>query len=242
MSLTMGSGPFGHAPAGRSTPELPHDVVLTEPWERWIRAERRGATVVDSKRVRIVQRTGFLARYAFPREDVALGDDEVRPVDGLEGHVFVDWDAMDRWLEEDFELVAHGIDPYHRVDVRPTSRHVVVSLDGEVLAESRRARLLFETSLPARFYLPAEDVAADLRESPLHTACAYKGVAAYRSWRAHENLAWTYPEPRLEAQPVRDLVAFFDERVDVDVDGERRPRPPTPWGRPGWWAEPGPER
>lgn len=102
-----------------------------------------------------------------------------------------------------------------------------------VLAESSRPVLLFETMLPTRFYLPREDVRAQLIPSPTRTRCAYKGEASYWSVtgtdRTVPDLAWSYPAPLHEAAHVRDLVAFFDERVDVVLDGEQRARPVTPW-------------
>jgi len=192
-----------------------------------------------------VAEAGF-ARYYVPRDDVdwarmegveALAAPEGAP--GLEDHVTFAWGDLDAWFEEDFELVAHAIDPYHRVDVRPSSRHVVVAVAGTVLAESHRARALFETGLPTRWYLPREDVAAELEPSDLHTECAYKGLASYWSVRAGdallENVCWSYPDPRHDALPVKDRVCFFNEAVDLDIDGEREERPHTPWGRPGWW-------
>jgi uncharacterized protein (DUF427 family) len=194
-----------------------------------------------------------LARYFFPRDDVrweALGDVEaVEPppgAPGMEGYVAIPWDALDAWFEEDEQLISHAIDPYHRVDTRRTSRHVAVGIDGEVVADTSRACALFETGLPIRWYVPRADVAAALEPSDLHTECAYKGVASYLSVRAggalHENVAWTYPEPRHDAAAVRDMVCFFNEAVDLDVDGERQERPATPWGRPGWWRGPGETR
>ena len=247
MSLTMGSGPFGHAPAGDFNLEIPaREMLFVDPSPRWIRGVRDGATVIDSRRMKMLHRHGSLARYFFPRDDVrwdALGG--VEPVEppagapGLDGYVAVPWDALDAWFEEDEQLIAHAIDPYHRVDVRRSSRHVVVSAGGVRLADTTEPRALFETGLPTRWYLPLEDVVAELEPSDLCTECAYKGVASYFSVRAGdallENIAWTYVDPRHDAAGVRDLVCFFNEAVDVDVDGEREERPATPWGRPGWW-------
>jgi uncharacterized protein (DUF427 family) len=247
MSLTMGSGPFGHRPAGRFNVDIPaSEVLFVDPSPRRIRAARGGETVIDSRRAKLLHRHGMLARYFFPRDDVrweALRDLEpvLPPADapGLDDHVTFAWDELDAWFEEDEQLMAHAIDPYHRVDVRPTSRHVVAGAAGAVLADTRRARALFETGLPVRWYLPREDVLSDLEPSDLRTQCAYKGEASYFSVRAGggllENVAWTYREPRHDASAVRDLVCFFNEQVDLDVDGERQERPTTPWSRPGWW-------
>jgi uncharacterized protein (DUF427 family) len=247
MSLTVGSAPFGHRPAGRFNVDIPVErVVFVDPSERWIRATRGGETVVDSRHAKLLYQHGALARYFFPREDVRwdlLGDVEaVQPppdAPGLDDHVSFPWKTFDAWFEEDEQLLAHAIDPYHRVDVRPTSRHVTISLGGTVLAETTAARALFETALPTRWYVPREDVQVELEPTDLHTQCAYKGVASYFSVRVGdelvENIAWTYPEPRHDAEPVRDLVCFFNESVDLEVDGERLERPMSPWSRPGWW-------
>jgi uncharacterized protein (DUF427 family) len=151
----------------------------------------------------------------------------------LEGYVVLDFDAFDTWWEEDEVNVGHPREPFHRIDVLQSSRHVRLELDGQVLAESSRPRLLFETLLPVRFYLPLEDVVAELAPSPTRTTCAYKGFASYWSpvvrGREVRDLAWTYEKPLREADNVAGRVAFFDERVDVVLDGVRRERPITPW-------------
>ena len=157
-----------------------------------------------------------------------------RPADpDLAGLVILDFGAFDAWYEEDELNVSHPRDPYHRVDVLPSSRQVRLELEGEVLAVSSRPALLFETMLPARYYLPRADVTAELVPSSTRTWCAYKGQASYFSaqvgGRLVPDIAWSYPDPRHDADRVRDLIAFFDERVDVTLDGERRPRPVTPW-------------
>lgn len=160
-----------------------------------------------------------------------------QPPDGLEQLadlvVFI-WPLMDAWYEEDDEVFVHPRDPYHRVDVLNSSRHVRVSIGGELVAETHRPRLLFETSLPVRFYIPMLDVRMDLLEpTDTITRCPYKGVASYWSVRAgpkvHPDLAWSYKFPIPECPKIENLIAFFNERVDLDVDGERLVRPRTPW-------------
>jgi uncharacterized protein (DUF427 family) len=152
-----------------------------------------------------------------------------RPADpDLAGFVLLDFAAFD-WLEEDDEIVSHPRDPFHRVDIRHSSRHVRVERDGQLLAESTRPVLLFETSLPVRSYLPRDDVRLDLLEpSSRRTACAYKGVASYLA-RGGKDLAWCYESPLPDAGEIAGLICFFDERVDLTVDGEKRSRPITPW-------------
>ena len=157
-----------------------------------------------------------------------------RPADpDLAGLVILDFAAFDAWYEEDELNVAHPRDPFHRIDVLPSSRQVRLELDGQVLAVSSRPVLLFETLLPMRYYLPRADVTAELVPSPTKTWCAYKGQASYFSasvgGRLVPDIAWTYPDPQHDAARVRDLIAFFDERIDVILDGERRARPVTPW-------------
>lgn len=147
----------------------------------------------------------------------------------LARHILLDFGSFD-WLEEDEPIVGHPHDPFHRIDILHSSRHVRIELDGHLLADSARPVLLFETLLPVRFYLPPADVTRQLQPSDTVSYCAYKGRASYFSLPdIREDVAWTYPEPLREAEPVRDLVCFFDEHVDVTVDGRQRPRPTTPW-------------
>jgi len=118
--------------------------------------------------------------------------------------------------------------------VLPSSRQVRIERDGVLLAETNRARLLYETGLPVRYYLPAEDVRVPLRDSATTTICSYKGVASYNSVELPDgtvldDLVWYYPDPLNDAVPVRDLLAFYDEKVDVTVDGSRHGRPHTEW-------------
>jgi len=150
------------------------------------------------------------------------------------------WDLMDAWFEEDDEAFVHPRDPYHRVDVMNSSRHVKVIAGGEVVAETRRARLLFETGLPTRYYIPKMDVRMDLLEpTDTQTSCPYKGTAVYWSLvRAGQELirdvAWSYPRPIPEIPKIENLVCFYNERVDeLWVDGELLPGPLTRWSPRG---------
>jgi uncharacterized protein (DUF427 family) len=178
--------------------------------------------------------------------DVVVGDQA--PIEGaalhfeqppdrladLQDHWTFSWDGGLSWFEEAMEVVVHARDPRSRVDAVPSERLVRVERDGEVLAESSRPVAVFETSLPTRWYLPMEDVRTELLEpSDTETRCPYKGTASYYSVRAgdrlHSDLAWTYLEPIPEIPRIKGLVAFFDERVDLFVDGEKQERPRTPW-------------
>ncbi len=155
----------------------------------------------------------------------------------LEGRIAFYWKRMDHWYEEDEEVFGHPRDPYHRVDVIPASGHVRISLDGRTLAQSDRAMALFETNLPVRWYLPREDVVAELTPSETVTHCPYKGQAGYYSigdiGEAGRDLLWFYAEPLAEAGRIGGLLCFFGERVDIEVDGELRERPQTPWSHAG---------
>lgn len=144
----------------------------------------------------------------------------------LDDHVTVEFGAMDRWFEEDDPLYGHARDPYHRVDVRAGSRHVVVRHDGTVVAETRRPKLLFETSLPVRHYLPFADVRIELLEkSDTVSECPYKGDAQH--WHLVvagsrvPDAAWSLPHPLAEGLPAAEHVCFYDDKVEVLVDGER---------------------
>ncbi len=151
----------------------------------------------------------------------------------LAGYLVLDFAAFDAWYEEDEPNVGHPRDPFHRIDALASSRHVRLGLDGETLVDSSRTMLLFETMLPTRYYVPREDVRADLVQSDTRTYCAYKGEASYWSVRIGNlqlsDIAWSYERPLHDALPVRSHVAFFDERLDVALDGQRQSRPLTRW-------------
>jgi uncharacterized protein (DUF427 family) len=157
------------------------------------------------------------------------------PIAELRDTVRLRWDAMDEWLEEDEPVYTHPRDPYTRIDILASSRHVRVDVDGVTVADSRAPRILFETNLPPRYYLPLADVRIDLlRRSPTETHCPYKGVASYYSVELdgggrHDDLVWIYRHPLPESQKIAGLVAFYNERVDLRVDGELQDRPRTPF-------------
>ncbi|MDF8263526.1 DUF427 domain-containing protein [Luteipulveratus flavus] len=148
----------------------------------------------------------------------------------LQGYAVLDFAAFDEWRDEDEVDVVHPRDPFSRVECRRSSRHVVVESDGEVLADSHAPIMLFETLLPTRYYLPRDDVRMDLlTPSDSRTGCAYKGFASYFSTATVPDIAWTYLDPEHDAAPVKDLICFYNERVDITVDGDRLERPTTPW-------------
>ena len=154
----------------------------------------------------------------------------------LAGRLVLSWDPalLLRWTEEDEQVCGHPRDPHHRVEVLPSSRHVVVRRDGVLLAESTRPVLLLETGLPTRYYLPEADVVMDrLEPSPNRSFCPYKGIAD-RYWHVAgqdggQDLVWSYSDPKPAVGLVAGRLAFYDEHVDVTVDGVDRPRPRSPF-------------
>lgn len=148
--------------------------------------------------------------------------------------ILISWNAMTTWLEEDEVVHFHARSPYVRVDVLPSSRHVEVKVDGEVIADSRRASILFETGLAPRFYLPRVDVRMD-RLVPTETTsnCPYKGTARYWSVRRDgqadlEDIVWGYDSPFREADGIAGLVCFWPEKsadLELFVDGQRVGQP-----------------
>jgi uncharacterized protein (DUF427 family) len=154
------------------------------------------------------------------------------PIPELRNLIRLDWDAMDAWFEEDEEVFTHPRDPYTRIDILPSSRHVRIEVDGVTVAESSNPTLLFETGLPVRYYLPKTHVRLDLlTHTDSESHCPYKGQAEYWSLRTgdtvHEDIAWSYPTPLPESLGVAGHIAFYDEKVDVFVDGVRQERPHT---------------
>ncbi|MBT2596569.1 DUF427 domain-containing protein [Arthrobacter sp. ISL-72] len=184
-------------------------------------------------------RTGF-GKHTTPGEELdvvtsgaRLPRAAFRPTDpDIAGYVVLDFKAFD-WLEDDEEIIGHPRDPFHRVDVRASSLTVDVRLDDVTLATTNGAQLLYETMLPVRYYLPPEDVRLDLMDpSPKKTVCPYKGVASYWTYPLAENgknIAWMYDQRYRDAAQIHGLVCFFNERVDITVDGVRQERPVTPW-------------
>ncbi len=155
---------------------------------------------------------------------------------GIEGYIAFRWHKMDHWFEEAEEVFVHPRDPYHRVDTMPSTRHVRVEVDGVTVAESERPYLLFETNLPTRYYLPPEDVNMDLLEpTDSHTACPYKGTAAYWSVKigdkVYKDLVWGYPDPIPDIPKIKGLLSFYNEKVDIFVDGVKQERPLTAWSK-----------
>lgn len=174
--------------------------------------------VVDD---RVIEHAGWV------RDDPAISD-----------RIVLSWepDVLDRWLEEDEEAIVHPRDPHTRVEALASSRHVQVAMGDTVLADSHSPVLLFETNLPTRYYLPKDDVRLDLLEpTDNSSACPYKGFAE-QYWSLPgvpdgDNVAWSYAAPFPAVQRIAGRVAFYNEVVDITVDGVRLDRPRSPFSK-----------
>jgi uncharacterized protein (DUF427 family) len=145
--------------------------------------------------------------------------------DGLADTVRFDWDALDAWFEEDEEVFVHPRNPYVRVDALRSSAHVQVRHGDLLLAESRSCVMVFETGLPPRYYFDRDDVRTEhLTVSDTHTACPYKGRTS-QYWSIHtandtiDDAAWSYAFPTIALAPISGLIAFYNDLVEITVDG-----------------------
>jgi uncharacterized protein (DUF427 family) len=218
MTLVAGRGPLSSDPAGRFSTPLPADVVYIEPHPRRVQAFLDGRPVIDTEQVLMVHRQGHPLSYLFPADEV--GDLPTEPEHEAPGFVHVPWDAVDTWLEEGRKLVHYPPNPYHRVDCRPTTRHLRVSAAGTTLVDSNDTVILFETALQPRLYVDPAQVRTDLLgPSQTSSYCNYKGFATYWSVAIDDHIvddiAWSYPDPPPESLPIKGFLSFDDARVDV---------------------------
>jgi uncharacterized protein (DUF427 family) len=183
-----------------------------------------------------------LGRGTAQRYGIRLGDIE-RPgvahlytdsdIEGVAGRVRFEWSAFDGWFEEDEEVFVHPRDPYSRVDALRSTRTVTIGLDGVELARSSSPVMVFETGLPTRYYLNRTEVHFEhLVPSDTVSSCPYKGqTSAYWSVRSGDqilpDLAWAYDFPTRQLLPIAGMVAFYNEKVDIEIDGEPLERPNT---------------
>ena len=201
-----------------------------EPVPRRIRAFVAGRPVIDTTSARYVWEIPYYPAWNFPAGSVADGV-PTRP-GLLDGHVRVEWDNVDAWFEEDEQVYVHPRDPYSRVDALRSGRTVEVAVDGVTLARSSSPVLVFETKLPTRYYLPRTDVdLTRLTATATVSSCPYKGTTSqWWSVGEHADVAWSYAFPTREMLAIAGLIAFYNEKVDITVDGVRQERPSTPFG------------
>lgn len=201
-------------------PSADVDTSLLAPSGETNRSPSRGESELHNIKVGDTERVNAAAWY---RES---------PIDELVDHIRFDWPSMDNWYEEEEEVYVHARDPYARIDILPSSRHIRVEIDGITVAETRQPRLLFETGLPVRYYMPKGDVNMELlTPSELITACPYKGDANYYdvtvNGQVHPDIVWWYPFPVEESSRIAGYVSFYNEKVDIYVDGELEAKPKT---------------
>jgi uncharacterized protein (DUF427 family) len=194
---------------------VPADDVATEllePTETHTTCPFKG--IADYWSVQVGDRLSKDAVWSYP--------DPNPEADWLRGHLAFYWKKLDAWFDEDERVFGHLRDPFHRVDVRPTSRRAVTTSRGETLAESSRAMVLSETGLPNRIYVPREDVSCELLPSDTTAVCPYKGEAVYWSARVGdelvEDVAFTYPDPLNDAIRVGGYVCFLHDEVETILD------------------------
>jgi uncharacterized protein (DUF427 family) len=226
-------------------PRSPVAAGHVEPSPRRLRGVLDGATILDTQGALYVWEHPHYPQYYVPLADVdpaaleRLGDSARVVAEGDEkapaGTVRIEWDALEAWYEEDERVFVHPRSPYSRVEALRCNRTLRVELEGLVLAEAPSFVKLFETGLPARHYL--ERTAVDfshLVPSDTVTSCPYKGTtSAYWSVRVgdelREDLVWSYEFPTPELAKIAGLVAFYDEKVDLFLDGVQLERPRTPF-------------
>jgi uncharacterized protein (DUF427 family) len=151
----------------------------------------------------------------------------------LKDRLTFSWEKLE-WYEEDERVFVHARDPHKRVDVLASSRHVQVLFAGQIVADTHRPYLLFETDLPTRYYIPETDVRMEYLHETSHTSqCPYKGEARYWTVQVGDqtlkNGVWSYPDPVPENPKIKGLLCFYNEKTDIYVDSELMPRPVTPW-------------
>ena len=153
----------------------------------------------------------------------------------LECKVALAWRGMDGFYEEDDRILGHAADPYHRIDIRRSSRHLVARAGDRLVADTASPLVLHESGFAPRWYVPREDVVAEaLVPNDHQTFCPYKGIASYYDAGGAHNAAWSYRAPLDEMAAIGDLVSFEPDVVEVTLDGERQELEPgqnvTPHG------------
>ncbi|KAJ7707562.1 hypothetical protein B0H17DRAFT_1033100 [Mycena rosella] len=244
-------------------PPFPDLEAHVEDSPKRIRVLFGGAFVVDTRKAKLVWENRYYPTYFFPQSELAPAHIQ-RAAEHPDGDKYdlrvgaktaagavtvytgaahqhlnsllkINFSDADAWFEEDEQIYIHPKDPYKRVDVLKSSRHIRVEVDGVEVANSRAPRLLYETGLPVRSYIPKTDCRLDLLVPSEHTSvCPYKGEAHYYHVQVSpekrvDNVVWWYRNPNLECAAIDGLVAFYDEKVDVWVDGEKQGKPKTLW-------------
>ncbi|HZE40245.1 MAG TPA: DUF427 domain-containing protein [Stackebrandtia sp.] len=166
--------------------------------------------------IRVGDRAADNAVWGYPQPNPAAT--------WLAGYRAFYWDRLDAWFDEDEEVFGHLRDPYTRVDVVASSRHIRVLAGDRVIVETSAPKVLSETGLPNRYYLPRDAVGADLLErSDTSMYCPYKGRSTYWSLRVGDELipdvAWSYEQPLRDAGDVAGHLCFLHDRLVIEADG-----------------------
>jgi uncharacterized protein (DUF427 family) len=152
-------------------------------------------------------------RAAWEHTELATYADELRD------HVAFAWRAMDAFYEEDERIVGHAADRYHRIDIRRTSRRLVVRSGERIVASSNRLVVLYESGFAPRWYVPRDDIDVPaLTPNSAETFCPYKGVCSYYDIGDARRAAWSYREAYTEVDRISDLVSFEPDKVTVLLD------------------------
>jgi uncharacterized protein (DUF427 family) len=245
MSLSLGSGPLTRDPAGAFNFDLDgaapaHRIYFADFLPR-VRARVGDRTILDTTRAKLLYESGIAPRLYAPLEDYAAdalehtdhtthcpfkGDASYWTVADRENALWAyeqpleeaSWDAVDEWLVEEEPVVGGELrDPFHRIDVHPSSRRVRILAGDQVIADTDRAVLLFETGVAPRAYIARRDIRAQIEPSEKRTVCPYKGEARHWTVAGVEDAAWSYEYPRPEASGIAGLIAFYPERVVVEI-------------------------
>jgi uncharacterized protein (DUF427 family) len=140
----------------------------------------------------------------------------------LKGRVAFAWRAMDAFYEEDERIVGHAADSYHRIDIRQTSRHLVVRHQDRVIADSKRPLALYESGFAPRWYVRRADVdTSALVPAEGQTFCPYKGLCSYYDIADARKVAWSYEDAWPEVRRISGLVSFEPDKIEVYLDGIR---------------------
>lgn len=140
----------------------------------------------------------------------------------LRGRVAFTWQAMDAFFEEDERILGHAADPYHRNDIRQSSRHLVVRDGARVIADTLRPLVLYESGFAPRWYVPRQDIDEKaLMPVEGQTFCPYKGLASYYDIGEHKRAAWSYLQAWPEVARVANLVSFEPDVIDVFLDDRK---------------------
>ncbi|KAI9825008.1 MAG: hypothetical protein M1819_006519 [Sarea resinae] len=153
---------------------------------------------------------------------------------GLDGLVRVDFGGVDAWYEEDQQIEVHPKDPYKRVDILPSTRHIRVQIDGQTIAESSACRFLFETGLPVRYYMPQTSVRISIIPESLRLSITETWAKGYYTVRVgskdYRDVIWYYRYPTQESLQVAGYVCFYNEKVDIFIDGVKEQQPRSKFG------------